>query len=131
MDAQQPTEATHTPTTDKLVVTLPEDLLATLRTTCAEKANVSLLGRIQGKHPGIKALTAWARDNLHPSLNFISLKANNLFEISFSSPEGRIHALTQTELVCESANITFSSWRPHFDASARQGQAQLDYPIWL
>ena len=131
MDAQHPTEATHTPTTDKLVVTLPEDLLATLRTTCAEKANVSLLGRIQGKHPGIKALTAWARDNLHHSLNFISPKANNLFEISFSSPEGRIHALTQIEQVCEFANITFSSWRPHFDASARQGQTQLDYPIWL
>ena len=132
MDAQQQVESTQTPTTyRKLVVTILEDLLTTFRTTCAEKANVSLLGRIQGKHPGLKALTTWARNNLHLSLNFLSLKTNNLFEITFSSLEGRIHALTQTELVGESANISFSSWRPHFDALAHQTQDQPDFPIWL
>lgn len=82
------------PNDRKLVVKVPEELLTSLRTSCAENANVSLLGRIQGKHPGLKALTAWARDTLHPSLAFLSLKANNLFEITFSTPEGRIHALT-------------------------------------
>lgn len=55
---QQAVPAQPTPTDHKLVVTIPEDLLTTLRTTCAEKANVSLLGRITGKHPGLKALTA-------------------------------------------------------------------------
>ena len=128
--------AAPNPTTDnnndrKLVVNVPEDLLKSLRTTCAEKSNVSLLGRIQGKHPGLKALTAWARDNLHSSLVFLSLKANNLFEITFSSPEGRIHALTQTELTCDTSTISFSSWRPHFDAKTQQAKDQLDFPIWL
>lgn len=128
MDAHHHLEATQTQSAgNKLVVTLPEELLTTLRTSCAEKANVSLLGRIQGKHPGHKALTAWARENLHPSLNFISLKANKLFEITFSSPEGRIHALTQNELVCESAIISFSSWQPHFDVNTHQP----DFPIWV
>ena len=132
MAAQPTEEPAQTATNDrKLVVTVPEELLTTLRTTCAEKAKVSLLGRIQGKHPGLKALTAWARDTLHPSLNLLTLKANNLFEISFSEPEGRIHALTQTELVCDSANISFSSWRPHFDAKTHQAKDQLDFPIWL
>ena len=115
----------------KVVVTVPEDLLSSLRSTCAEKAKVSLLGRIQGKHPGLKALTAWARETLHPTLTLLSLKANNLFEISFSDPEGRVHALTQTELVCENAAISFSSWRLHYAASTNHGSEQLDFPVWL
>ena len=132
MAAHNTTTPAQDPTSDRrLVVKVPEDLLKSLRTSCVEKSNVSLLGRIQGKHPGLKALTAWARDTLHPSLVFLSLKANNLFEITFSSPEGRIHALTQTELTCEAATISFSSWRPHFDAKAQQPNDQLDFPIWL
>lgn len=78
----------------KLVVAVPEELLLTLQTTCAEKANVLLLGRIQGKHPELKALTAWAQEILHPTLALLSLKTNNLFEMTFTSPEGRIHTLT-------------------------------------
>ena len=128
MEAQHQQEAIHTHTTDdEIVVTLPEDILISLRSSCAEKASVSLIGYIQGKHPGHKALTAWARDNLHPSLSYIALKANKVFEITFSSPEGRIHALTQNELVCESANISFSSWKPQFDSSTHQP----DFPIWV
>lgn len=115
----------------KLVITVPEELLSTLRTTCAAKADVSLLGRIQGKHPGLKALTAWARDTLHSSFAFLSLKSNNLFEVTFTNPEGRIHALTQTELTCESTAISFSSWRPHFDPKTLQPEDQLDYPVWV
>ena len=95
------------------------------------KAKVSLLGRIQGKHPGLKALTAWARGTLHPSLTFLSLKANNLFELTFSDLEGRIHALTQMELTCDSANISFSSWRPHFDSKTPEAEDQLDFPVWV
>lgn len=114
-----------------IVVNFPEELLMSLRTSSAEKASVSLLGRIQGKNPGLKALTAWARETLHPSLVLLSIKANNLFEITFNTPEGRIHALTQTELVCETASISFSSWKPHFDFRTQQATDQLDFPIWM
>ena len=131
MDATTRANPAKPTTTRKVVVTVPEELLTSLRSSCVEKANVSLLGRIQGKHPGLKALTAWARDTLHPSLVCLSLKANHLFEITFNSPEGRIHALTQAELVCESASITFSSWRPHFDPRDQQASDQLDFPIWM
>ena len=112
-----------------IVINVPEELLSSLRTTCAEKASVSLLGRIQGKHPGLKALTAWARETLHPSLSLLTLKANNLFEVTFNSIEGRTHALTQAELSCKTANITFSSWKPH--ANTQQDHDQLDSPIWV
>lgn len=113
----------------KLIANIPEAVLASLRSTCAAKAEVSLLGRIHGKHPGLKALTAWARDTLHPSLTLLSLKTNNLFEVTFAQPEGRIHALTQAELVCDTANIFFSSWRPHLDPkTAEEG---LDHPVWV
>jgi hypothetical protein len=115
----------------KVVVQFPEEWISSLRTTCAQKANVSLIGRIQGKHPGHKALTAWARDNLHHSLACLSMKTNNLFEVTFSTPEGRTHALTQTELVCETTYIIFSSWKPHLDNRARQTFNQLDFPVWL
>ena len=130
MDAQQAQPAQTTPD-HKVVVTLPEELLTNLRTTCAEKAKVALLGRIQGKHPGQKALTAWARENLHSSLILFSVQANNLFEVTFSQLEGRLHALTQTEIVCETATIFFSSWNPHFDSKTPLEQDQLDFAIWL
>jgi hypothetical protein len=125
MEAQP---AQTTPPDRRVKITVPEELLTSLRTTCAEKAKVSLLGRIQGKHPGHKALTAWARDTLHPSLTLLATKPNKLFEISFSEPEGKIHALTQTDLICDTAVITFSSWKLHYTAHTQQ---QLDFPIWL
>ena len=131
MDAQNNAEAVQVKPDRKLVVNLPEELLASLRSSCVEKASVSLLGRIQGKHPGLKALTAWARATLHPSLTLLSLKAHNLFEVTFSTPEGRIHALTQAELVCEQASIYFSNWKPHYDSRRSQGKDQLDFPIWM
>jgi hypothetical protein len=106
-------------------------VLASLRSTCAAKAEVSLLGRIHGKHPGLKNLTAWARDTLHPSLSLLSLKTNNLFEVTFAKPEGRIHALTQADLVCDGAAIFFSSWRPHFDSKAPHAEENLDHPVWV
>ena len=115
----------------KVVINVLEELLNSIRTTCAEKANVSLLGRIQGKHPGLKALTAWAWETLHTSLVLLTLKTNNLFEITFNSTEGQTHALTQTDLSCEATTITFSSWRPHFNAKTQQEHEQLDHPIWL
>ena len=115
----------------KLVAAIPAALLASLRSKCSEKASVSLLGRIQGKHPGLKALSAWARENLHPSLAFLSLKSNNLFEVTFDRPEGRTHALHQSDLACESAAIFFSNWRPHFDPTAPHAEAGLDYPVWV
>ena len=115
----------------KLIAQIPDAILATLRSTCAAKAEVSLLGRIHGKHPGLKALTTWARDTLHPSLSFLSLKTNNLFEVTFTHPEGRIHALTQTNLICDTATILFSSWRPHFDSKAPQAEESLDHPVWV
>jgi hypothetical protein len=128
MDSQKNLEPTQPNKARKLSVQLPEELLSSLRTTCAQKANLTLIGRIQGKHPGHKALTAWARDTLHSSFECLSVKTNNLFEVTFSTPEGRIHAFTQSELICASAYITFSSWRPHLDTRARQTQ---DFPIWL
>jgi hypothetical protein len=115
----------------KLIANIPEAFLATLQSNCAAKAEVSLLGRIHGKHPGLKALTAWARDTLHPSLSLLSLKNNNLFEVTFSHPEGRIHALTQADLICETAAIFFSSWRPHFDSKAPQAEESLDHLVWV
>lgn len=115
----------------KLIANILEEILATLRSTCAAKAEVSLLGRIHGKHPGLKALTAWARDTLHPSLSFLSLKTHNLFEVAFTHPEGRIHALTQADLLCETATIFFSSWRPHFDSKVPQAEESLDHPVWV
>ena len=115
----------------KIIVNVPAALLANLRTQCNTKASVSLLGRIQGKHPGLQALTAWAHENLHPSLDLLSLKANNIFEVTFEQPEGRIHALNQADLMCESAAIYFSSWRPHFDATTPQDTEKLDHPVWL
>lgn len=124
-------EAIHPADTCKVVVTIPEALLANLRSQCDNKASVSLLGRIQGKHPGLKALTAWARATLHPSLAFLSLKANNIFEITFENPEGRIHALNQANLILKTATIFFSSWKPHFDASTNQDANRLDHPVWM
>ena len=38
----------------KLIATILEAVLATLRSSCAAKAVVSLLSRIHGKHPGLK-----------------------------------------------------------------------------
>ena len=114
-----------------LVIAVPEEMLQSLRTTCAIKAKLSLIGRIQGKHPGLKALTTWARDTLHPSLTLLSLKANNLFEVTFSQSEGRVHALTQTDSVCDSTPIFFSSWKPHFDPKTAHAHDQLDFPIWV
>ena len=77
----------------KLIATIPEALLSQLRATCEVKASTSLLGRIHGKHPGLKSLTAWAKNTLHSSLTLLSLKANNLFEVTFAHEEGRLHAL--------------------------------------
>jgi hypothetical protein len=112
----------------KLVATIPDVLLSTLRANCEVKASTSLLGRVQGKHPGLKALTVWARETLHPSLTLLSLKSNNFFEVTFANQEGRLHALKQTDLVCESAAIFFSSWRPH----VHSGNTDiLDYPVWV
>lgn len=128
-----PTSEVNSPPEEprKLIATIPEAILASLRSTCAAKAEVSLLGRIHGKHPGLKALTAWARDTLHPSLTLLSLKTNNLFEVTFSHSEGRIHALTQADLVCDTAAIFFSSWRPHFDSKAPHAAESLDHPVWV
>lgn len=113
----------------KLRAKIPEALLATWRANCAEKTNLTLIGRIQGKHPGLRNLTAWAHKNLHSSFAFLSLKANNMFEVTFTLPEGRIHALTQADLICETTPISFSSWRPHFKTS--QAADQLDFPVWM
>ena len=115
----------------KLIANIPATVLANLQSTCAAKAEVSLLGRIHGKHPGLKALTAWARETLHPSLSSLSLKTNNLFEVTFTHPEGRIHALTQADLICDTATILFSSWRPHFDSKTPQAEESLDHPVWV
>ena len=100
-----------------LVVTILEALLATLHSTCAAKTYVSLVGKIQGKHPGLKALTTWARETLHLSLALLSLKANNMFEVTFTLLEDKIHTLTQTELTYKMATISFSSWCPHFNSN--------------
>jgi len=115
----------------KLNVTLPDLLLTKLKASCETKASVSLLGRIQGKHPGLKALTLWAKETLHPSLALLSLKTNNLFEVTFEHAEGRIHALKLADLMCDSAAIFFSSWQPHFDSSKPQALATLDFPVWV
>ena len=115
----------------KLRVQIPTDLLNTLRAKCAAKAAVSLLGRVQGKHPGLKTLTTWAKEALHPSLTMLSLKANNLFEVTFGSEEGRLHALRQADLKCETAAIFFASWRPHFDSRAPHAIDSLDCPVWV
>jgi len=137
---QTPTFTMETPTgedanqtTDqrRVVIKVPEALLASMRNQCDKKASVSLLGRIQGKHPGFKALTAWARENLHSSFEFLSIQANNVFEVTFSQPEGRIHALNQTDLMCENVAIFFSSWCPHFDPSLPHATERLDYPVWM
>ena len=126
-----PRDTEHPGDFRKLIATIPAELLATLRTNCASKASVSLLGRIQGKHPGLKTLTAWARETLHPTLTLLSLKANNVFEVTFGSPEGRTHALNQADPTCEAASIFFSSWRPHFDAKKPQDTDSLDHPVWV
>lgn len=115
----------------KVIVSVPEEELASLRSSCEDKAAVTLLGRVQGKHPGLKALTAWAREKLHPTLVLLSLKTNNTFEITFGSPEGRLHALHQADLVCEGAAIFLSSWRPHFDPKKQKEIARLDHPVWV
>jgi hypothetical protein len=119
------------PDSRKVVVSIPDELLATLRSHCEAKTSVSLLGRIQGKHPGLKALTAWARDFLHTSLSLLSLKTNNIFEVTFEHPEGRVHALNQADLTCGTAAIFFSSWQPHFDARHPNDTDNLDHPVWM
>ena len=113
----------------KLIASIPEELLTKLRATCEVKAATSLLGRIQGKHPGLKSLTAWAKEFLHPSLKLLSLRANNLFEVTFEHVEGRVHALKQSDFVCESSTIFFSSWRPH--VNSRTSHDTLDHPVWV
>lgn len=116
---------------NKVHVTISAELLADLRSQCDIKASVSLLGRIQGKHPWLQALTTWARENLHPSLVLLLLQENNIFEVTFETPGGRIHALNQADLLCETAAIFFSSWRPHFDARAPRDTEKLDHPVWM
>lgn len=126
-------DSNNTPslTNRKLIAKIPEDLLNTLRTNCANIAAASLLGRIQGKHPGLKALTTWVKETLQPSLTLLSLKSNNVFEVTFARSEGRIHAFNQADLICESAAIHFSSWRPHYDPRKPQAAYILDYPVWV
>lgn len=126
-------QETPNSTTDtrNLVVSLADELLTSLRSTCAAKVEVSLLGRINGKPPGLRALTPWARESLHPSLALLSLKTKNLFEVTFIAHEGRTHALTQNDLTCETALISFSSWGPHFDSKRLQVEDSLDFPIWV
>ena len=119
------------PPSEKIVVKISEPLLASLRSKCDIKASVTLLGRIQGKHPGLKALTAWARETLHSSVVLLSLKADNVFEVAFDKPEGRIHALNQAELTCESASTFFSSWQPYFDVNQPHAAERLDHPVWM
>lgn len=101
----------HTPpdTSCKMVAKIPYTILETLQTSCAVKASISLLGRIQGKHPNFKALTTWAKETLRPSLTLLSLISNNVFKgrITFERPKRRIHALNQAELVCDSTTIFF------------------------
>ena len=116
---------------DRLVARLSDKLLATMRSHCERKTSISLIRRIHGKHPGLKALKAWARETLHPSLVLLSVNANNAFEVTFETAEGRIHALNLTDLVCESATIYFSSWRPHFDPKNPQASDKLDHAIWV
>lgn len=89
------------------------------------------MGRIQGKHLGLKNLKAWAKDTLHSSLTLFSLKANNIFEVTFEQEEGRLHALKLADLTCESATIFFSSWRPHFNPRTPKARDTLDYPVWV
>ena len=49
----------HTHTDEGIVhIDFPEELFAILRSKSEQKTSVSLIGRIQGKHPGFKALTA-------------------------------------------------------------------------
>ena len=134
----KPIPSTHTPFVRngvgedrKIVATISAGLLEDLRISCERKATVTLLGRVQGKHPGLKTLTAWARETLHPSITLLSLKANNVFEITFGSPEGRTQALTQADLTCETASIFLSSWRPQFDPKKTQDTDSLDYPVWV
>jgi hypothetical protein len=115
----------------KVNIKIPTAMWDELQSECGTKALVSLLGHIQGKHPGLKALTAWAQKTLHPSFALLSLQANNIFEITFDKPEGRIHALNQADLVCESAAIFLSSWQPHFDAKETQESGSLDHPVWM
>lgn len=79
---------------------------------------LTILGRIQGKHPGLKALIARAWETLHPSLALLSFKAINLFEVTFNLSEGMIHVLTQADLTCETTTISFSNWWPHFDTKS-------------
>lgn len=80
LDDLTPAAPTHQEVSRKLVAMIPEALLESLRSACAAKAKFSLLGRIQGKHLGLKALTIWARETLHPSYSLVSLKNNNLFK---------------------------------------------------
>lgn len=115
----------------KVVIKIPKEQLASLGTKCDTKASVTLLGRIQGRHPGLQTLTTWAQKTLHPSLKLLLLKANNVFEVTFAQQERAIHALNQVDLMCEAAAIFFSSWRPHFDASTSQGTTNLDHPVWM
>jgi hypothetical protein len=131
MDGATGEEAAQQINPCKVVLAVLDKLLANLRSRCHSKASVSLIGRIQGKHPGLQALTAWARENLHSSLSLLSILANNVFEVTFEQPEGRIYALNQADLMCESATIFFSSWRPHFDASTSLDRETLDYPVWM
>ena len=124
-------EKEHSGDGDRLVARLSDTLLATLRAHCEKKASISLIGKIYGKHPGLKALKAWARETLHPSLTLLSVNANNAFEVTFDKAEGRIHALKLSDLVCEKASIYFSSWRPHFDPKNPQASDKLDHAIWV
>jgi hypothetical protein len=131
MDEPTGKEAAPNPYPRKVHITLSAGLLADLQTQCNSKASVTLLGRIQGKHPGLQALTAWAQETLHSSLVLLSLQANNVFEVTFDKPEGRLHALNLADLMCESAAIFFFSWHPHYDASAPNDTENLDYPVWM
>lgn len=68
---------------------------------------------------------------LTPIPTLLSLKSNNLFEVTFGHPEGRLHALKQSDLTCEAATIFFSSWRPHFHSRTPHARDNLDFPVWV
>ena len=131
MDGTTGDDIQHQSDSQKVVVKIPAELLANLQSQCDKRALVLLLGRTKGKHPGLQALTTWARETLHSSLVLLSLKKNNVFEVTFERLEGRIHALNQADLMYKSASIFFSSWRPHFHANTPQDTDRLDHLVWM
>lgn len=116
-----------------VVANLSPQLLADLEATFACKAELMVIGYINGKCPGPRKLNAWASTWLHGSFVSMSMRPNNFFEVLFSQELGRAQTLTNINYTCDNLVISFAPWSPFFDAETETEwpDEKLKIALWV